>query len=126
MNIKGIDHIVLTTENIAECLDFYGRVLGLKIEEHGGRFSLHLGSQKVNIHQRPAEFLPAASYPLAGSLDLCFEAKGHIEDVRDALLTAGVTLERDIVTRHGARGEMKSLYLRDPDGNLVELGFYDA
>lgn len=124
MEIKSIDHIVLNTADIEKCLAFYEGVLGLRAERRDGRCALHFGSQKINIHTRPAEFLPAADYPLAGSLDLCFAAAGSAEEAFRALREKNAPLASDVVVRHGARGTMKSIYLRDPDGNLVELGFY--
>ncbi len=125
MDIRGLDHLVLTTEDLDRCLDFYGRVLGLTVEETGGRCAIRFGRQKINIHRRPAEFLPAADWPLAGSLDLCFAAAGDVRAALTALREKGAVIVQGPVPRHGANGEMQSLYLRDPDGNLVELGFYD-
>ncbi|MBQ7515975.1 MAG: VOC family protein [Schwartzia sp.] len=125
MDIRGLDHLVLTTENLSRCLDFYGGLLGLAVEESGGRYAIRIGRQKINIHQRPAEFLPAAGWPLAGSLDLCFAVTGDIEVTLAALREKGAVIIQGPVPRHGAAGDMQSLYLRDPDGNLVELGFYD-
>ena len=124
MEIRSIDHIVLTTANLEKCLAFYGGLLGFRAEQRDGRYALYFGAQKINIHTRPAEFLPAADYPLAGSLDLCFAAAGDAEEALRTLRGTGAPLVSDSVTRHGARGTMKSIYLRDPDGNLVELGFY--
>ena len=124
MEIRGLDHLVLTTENLSRCLDFYGRVLGLTVEETSGRYAIRFGRQKINIHRRPAEFLPAAGWPLAGSLDLCFAVAGDVRATMAALQEKGAVILRGPVPRHGANGEMQSLYLRDPDGNLVELGFY--
>lgn len=126
MELKGLDHLVITTKNLAACLGFYRDILGMEAVEKDGRWSLFFGGQKFNIHTRPAEFLPAAAYPLPGSLDLCLRVAGDIEAARAELLARGAVLVQDICTRHGARGEMQSLYLRDPDGNLVELGFYPA
>ena len=71
MRIDGFDHIVLTTSDLDACLAFYAGLLGMRAEERDGRYSLFFGNQKINLHRRPAEFLPAAAYPLAGSLDLC-------------------------------------------------------
>lgn len=126
MKLNGFDHIVLTTADLGACLAFYEGLLGMRAEEKDGRYSLFFGTQKFNIHTRPAEFLPAAAYPLAGSLDLCFAAEGDAEAVCAELRAKGAPLVSGVVPRHGARGEMKSIYLRDPDGNLVELGFYGA
>ena len=125
MRIDGFDHIVLTTADLDACLAFYEGLLGMRAEEKDGRYSLFFGTQKINLHTRPAEFLPAAAYPLAGSLDLCFMAEGDAEAAYAELASKGAPLVLDVVSRHGARGEMKSIYLRDPDGNLVELGFYE-
>ena len=122
--ITGFDHLVLTTENLDRCRKFYGGLLGLAIEEKDGRFAIRCGLQKINIHQRPAEFQPAAAWPLAGSLDLCFTAAGDVRVAEKALRAKGVDIVLGPILRHGAQGEMQSLYLRDPDGNLVELGFY--
>lgn len=125
MQIQSLDHIVLTTANLEKCLAFYEGLLGLRAEKRDGRHALRFGEQKINIHTKPAAFLPAAAYPLAGSLDLCFAVQGNAEETYAALRAKNAPLVSEIVTRHGARGAMKSVYLRDPDGNLVELGFYE-
>lgn len=126
MKISSIDHIVLTTSNLEACLKFYEEVLGLVVACRNGRYALHFGNSKINIHTRPAEFLPAARHPQAGSLDICLVADGPIEEIRQELLARGISLEQDVVERHGAMGKMKSLYLRDPDENLVEICSYTS
>lgn len=125
MKIQSIDHIVLTTASLEKCLAFYEGLLGFRADQTGGRYALYFGAQKINIHTRPAEFLPAADYPMAGSLDLCFAVEGEAEEALRELREKNAPLVSDIVIRNGARGTMKSIYLRDPDGNLVELGFYE-
>ena len=124
MYILGTDHFVITTKNVEACLRFYTETLGMKLKETDGRFSLWFGSQKINIHKRPAEFLPAAAHPLPGSLDLCFEIEDDIETVLSELKSKNASLVTDIVERNGAKGKMRSIYLRDPDGNLIELASY--
>ncbi len=124
MHISAIDHFVVTTKNLEACLRFYTETLGMKQKETDGRFSLWFGSQKMNIHTRPAEFLPAAAYPLPGSLDLCFEIEDDIEVALAELKGKNAPLVTDIVERNGAKGKMRSIYLRDPDGNLIELASY--
>ena len=121
---EQIDHIVLTTTALQRCLHFYRDILGLPVEEYEGRYSIRLGTSKINIHARAAEFEPAAFYPLSGSLDFCIRVDGDIHEVKKELIARGAVLERDIVQRHGTLGPIQSIYLRDPDGNLVELGFY--
>ena len=124
MKISGIDHLVLTTSKLEACLKFYKEVLGLEVACRNGRYALYFGSSKINIHTKPAEFLPAARHPQAGSLDICLVADEPIEEIRQELLAKGIPLEQDVVERHGARRKMKSIYLRDPDGSLVEICSY--
>lgn len=124
MKISQLDHFVLTTDSLPDCLYFYTEILGMAVIEQNGRYALHFGQQKINIHTRKAEFLPAAQYPQPGSLDLCFVVDTPLAEVRQELLKKGIALEQDIVERTGALGKMQSIYLRDPDGNLIELCHY--
>ena len=124
MYILGTDHFVITTKNLEACLRFYTETLGMESKETNERFSLRFGSRKINIHTRPAEFLPAAAHPLAGSLDLCFEIEDDIEVALAELKGKNAPLVTDIVERNGAKGKIRSIYLRDPDGNLIELASY--
>lgn len=125
MKIQGLDHFVLTTNDIDKCIHFYRDVLGMTLVEWNGRYALQYGKAKINIHQTPAEFLPAAKVPTVGALDLCFAVDTPIDIVKREVLAKGVTLESDMVPRTGALGPMTSIYMRDPDGNLVELCYYD-
>lgn len=124
--IKRLDHFVLTTARLDECLHFYADVLGMRVSHENGRYALFFGRQKINIHTRPAEFLPAAACPQSGALDLCFVVDGPIEEARRMLRARGIVPETEIVKRRGALGDMRSIYLRDPDGNLVELCSYET
>ena len=124
MNISHLDHLVLTTAHLEECLHFYRDLLGMELRHENGRYALFFGTSKINIHTRPAEFLPAAANPAAGTLDLCFAVDAPIEEIAQELRAKGIVPETDIVTRHGACGAMQSIYLRDPDGNLIELCSY--
>lgn len=117
-------YIVLTTGDLAACLHFYRDLLDMRVEERQGRYALFFGTTKINIHQRPAEFLPAARYPQRGSLDFCLVVDQDIEQVKQELLAKGASIELGPVARHGCRDAMQSIYLRDPDGNLVELCHY--
>lgn len=82
MRIAALDHIVLTTGDLAACLHFYRDLLDMRVEERQGRYALFFGTTKINIHQRPAEFLPAARYPQRGSLDFCLVVDQDIEQVK--------------------------------------------
>lgn len=124
MCIEDVDHIVITTSNLDACLHFYVDVLGMRLDRDGSRYAVRFGQHKFNIHTRPAEFLPAAQRPMPGSLDLCLTVKAPLEDVRREIEAAGWPIELGPVARHGACGPMQSIYLRDPDGNLVELCSY--
>jgi catechol 2,3-dioxygenase-like lactoylglutathione lyase family enzyme len=125
MTITQIDHFVLTTRSLADCLHFYVDILDLRHEECGGRHALFFGRQKINLHQRKGEYQPAASHPEYGCLDFCLTVEEDVNRIKTEIEAKGYPVEAGPVTRHGARGEMQSLYLRDPDGNLVELSHYE-
>ena len=123
MRYRNIDHLVITTRNLQDCLHFYIDVLGMEPDSNG-RYAVRFGTQKFNIHTRKAEFLPAAGNPAYGSLDLCLIVEDSLDQAVQELESKGWPIELGPVTRHGALGEMRSLYLRDPDGNLIELSSY--
>jgi catechol 2,3-dioxygenase-like lactoylglutathione lyase family enzyme len=123
--LRGFDHIVLTVANLEASREFYTRVLGMKaVLERNGRISLHFGTQKINLHGPAQEIQPRARIATVGSADVCFECEGRMNDIVASLREMGVPLELGPLTRNGARGEMESVYLRDPDGNLIELSVY--
>ena len=124
MRYRNIDHLVITTRNLQDCLHFYIDVLGMEPDFSNGRYAVRFGTQKFNIHTRKAEFLPAAGNPAYGSLDLCLIVEDSLDQAVQELESKGWPSELGPVTRHGALGEMRSLYLRDPDGNLIELSSY--
>ena len=125
MRVNRLDHVVLTVASIDATVDFYTRVLGMAAVTFGpGRTALRFGSSKINLHQAGHEFEPKARHPAPGSMDLCFIVDDPIEDVPGQLAAAGVTVEEGPVSRTGATGEIVSCYLRDPDGNLIELSNY--
>lgn len=124
IQIKALDHLVLTTQDFDRCIWFYRDVLGLELLCREGHYALRFGVQKINIHRRPAEFLPAAKNVTAGSLDFCLLTDTDLLKVKQHLDEYGVEIEEGIVERNGALGKMQSLYVRDPDGNLVEISKY--
>ncbi|MEG0751572.1 MAG: VOC family protein [Oscillospiraceae bacterium] len=122
--ISKVDHVVITTADIEACTSFY-RALGFRAENAGGRWELFSGDFKINVHVKDHELEPKAAHVQTGSADLCFEIDGSLELCRRTLIENGIEVELGIVTRHGVRGEMRSIYLRDPDGNLIELCSYE-
>lgn len=121
MSIRAVDHLVLTVADIDATVEFYER-LGMRREIFGeGRVALHFGDQKLNLHLAGAEIAPHAREPTPGSADLCFLIDGRLSDLEATLAEAGLPIELGPVDRTGAQGPIRSLYLRDPDGNLVEL-----
>ena len=128
--IDRIDHIVLTTRDTPACIRFYTEVLGMKLVRFptagGERLSFNFGAQKINLHEWGKEFEPRAHVAVPGSLDLCFIASVPLEQVRKNLKQAGVPIIEGPVARTGARGAMRSVYVRDPDLNLVEVSEYET
>lgn len=124
MKIKNIDHFVITTEDLQACLDFYVGILGMEHHETNGHHNLYFPGGKISIHTKKGEFLPAALNPTFGSQDFCLIVEDDLENVQQKLDGKGITSLTGIVERHGSQGAMKSLYVRDPDGNLVELSSY--
>ncbi len=126
--ITVLDHLVLTVADIETTARFYSEVLGMRVERFtpagGGeaRTALHFGNQKINLHQAGAEFLPRARKPTPGSADLCFLVATPLSELMAHLRACSVTIEEGPVARSGAQGPIESIYLRDPDGNLIELG----
>ena len=123
MQIKNLDHIVIVVSDVQEALKFYCDILGMRPAQKDGHISLNFGSQKINLHRFEGEFLPAAKHPTKGSADM-FLVKDDIEGVRLELLSKGIEPEFGVARRNGALGAMKSLYIYDFDGNLIELSSY--
>lgn len=123
MNILGFDHLVLTVQDVAATTAFYTTVLGMTSIVDGTRHELHFGEQKINLHSRPGEFQPAAARPTPGSADICLRAKGSMQAIV-AHVSRHVPVELGPVPRTGACGPMVSIYIRDPDQNLVEICVY--
>lgn len=125
--INHLDHLVLTTANEDACVDFYTRVLGMKLESFIGgtqpveRKAFKFGNQKINLHIKGKEFEPKADIPTPGSLDLCFIADRPLEQVISKLAEMDWPIVEGPVIRTGATAKIKSVYVRDPDKNLIEI-----
>ncbi|MCP1616924.1 catechol 2,3-dioxygenase-like lactoylglutathione lyase family enzyme [Pseudomonas sp. SLBN-26] len=125
--LERIDHLVLTVADIPRTVDFYQRVLGMRHEVFGeGRSALAFGQQKLNLHQAGREFEPKAAHPLPGAIDLCLVTTLPLERLLAHLAAEGVAVEEGPVRRTGALGPIESVYVRDPDDNLIEIGRYLA
>lgn len=120
--IRHLDHLVLTTTDEKACIDFYVGLLGMTLETFGeGRKAFSFGHQKINIHIKGAEFEPKAHLPVPGALDLCFIADRPLDNVISVLQCKGANIIEGPVSRTGAIGPIRSIYLRDPDLNLIEI-----
>jgi catechol 2,3-dioxygenase-like lactoylglutathione lyase family enzyme len=125
MRLARIDHVVLTVADLAATIAFYERVLGMRHVVSGDRHALHFGDCKLNLHPEVNDYPPLkAAVPTLGSEDICLVADGPIEDVVAHLRGEGVEIEVGPVARDGALGTMTSVYVRDPDANLVEISVY--
>ena len=124
--IEALDHLVLTVGDVPQTVAFYTRVFGMEaIEFHptdgSARWALSFGAQKINLHQAGAEFEPKARVATPGSADLCFLSTTPVAAWAAHLSNCGVEVEVGPVARTGATGAIVSIYLRDPDGNLIEM-----
>jgi len=127
--IDHIDHIVLTTRDLQGCLHFYCDVLGMKQERFKTpteeRLALKFGSQKINVQEWGKEFTPRAHVAAPGTLDLCFIASIALREVIERLKKNNIPLLEGPVKKTGAQGPIMSVYVRDPDLNLVEISEYN-
>jgi catechol 2,3-dioxygenase-like lactoylglutathione lyase family enzyme len=125
--IDHLDHLVLTTSRPAACIDFYIRVMGMQLESFIGgtppveRKAFKFGHQKINLHVQGAEFEPTAHLPVPGSQDLCFIASIALEQVIERLRACDWPIVEGPVMRTGATQKIRSVYVRDPDLNLIEI-----
>lgn len=126
--IDHVDHIVLTTRDKDACIRFYSGVLGMKLEKFRTpteeRLALKFGAQKINLHEWGKEFTPRAHVAVPGSLDLCFISSVPLKEVVDRLNQAKIKIIEGPVAKTGAKGAIRSVYVRDPDLNLVEISVY--
>ena len=125
MHVDRIDHFVLTVASIEKTCAFYEKALGMKVQTFGeGRRALVFGEQKINLHEAGREFEPKAETPTKGSGDFCLITSIPLTDVLEYLQNCGVEIEDGPVSRTGAVGPIISIYLRDPDQNLIEISNY--
>ncbi len=123
VSVNSLDHLVLTVSNVETTISFYRDVLGMEPEKFtpddgSTRWALLFGEQKINLHQAGHEFEPKAQRAMAGSADLCFLSTSPLADWLDHL---GNLVIEGPIKRTGATGVIMSIYLRDPDGNLIEI-----
>jgi catechol 2,3-dioxygenase-like lactoylglutathione lyase family enzyme len=124
--LAALDHLVLTVADIPATIAFYETVLGMRAEQFTlasgpARWALSFGRQKINLHEAGREFEPKAARPVPGSADLCFLTDTPLDAWQAHLVAQGVDVEEGPVRRTGATGPILSLYIRDPDQNLIEI-----
>ena len=128
MKLEKIDHVVITVKDLNKTIDFYTNILGMKLEKNLTsldnnqiRYAVSFGSQKINIHEEKKPFKPNALNPSSGSMDICFISKNKINDWVYHLLKKGINIEIGPEKKTGALGPILSIYIRDPDFNLIEI-----
>ncbi|NOZ51559.1 MAG: VOC family protein [Gammaproteobacteria bacterium] len=126
MQLTHIDHLVLTVADIEATCRFYTAVLGMKLIEYGNnRKALAFGVQKINLHAMADNIQPAAQHPTPGSTDLCVISTCPATEIIAQLKKRNITIVAGPITRHGAQGMMQSVYINDPDNNLIEIAHYN-
>ena len=128
MKLEKIDHVVITVKDVKKTIDFYTNILGMKLEKFSSsldnnqiRFAVSFGSQKINIHEEIKPIKPNALNPSSGSMDICFISKNKINDWVHHLVKKGINIEIGPERKTGALGPILSIYVRDPDFNLIEI-----
>jgi catechol 2,3-dioxygenase-like lactoylglutathione lyase family enzyme len=122
VKVESLDHLVLTVRDLAATCRFYEQALGMTVVTFGeGRTALRFGDQKFNLHPVENAIALKAAHPTPGSADLCLLSREPVRDWIAHFRALGVPVEGGPVTRTGARGPIESIYVRDPDGNLVEI-----
>lgn len=122
LTLVSLDHLVLTVRDVERTVRFYVGVLGMTVQTfRGNRVALAFGQQKINLHEAGKEFEPKAEVPTPGSADLCFLTETPILEVVRSLQAQGIPLVDGPVIKTGARGPILSVYIRDPDQNLIEI-----
>ena len=122
MTLEKLDHLVLPVSDIDAIATFYTTYLGMEKRLFGDdRVALHFGDQKINLHPAGWDYEPKARVSIAGSADLCFIVSERVESIQTKLVQLGVDIIEGPVKRTGAIGRLRSIYIRDPDGNLIEL-----
>lgn len=125
-HVTSLDHLVLTVADVEVSIGFYVGILGMAADrftpaDGSTRWALNFGAQKINLHASGAEFEPKAGAVMPGSADLCFLSDSPLEEWQAHLAAKGVEVEEGPVERTGATGPIRSIYVRDPDGNLLEI-----
>ncbi|MGH7660943.1 MAG: VOC family protein [Vulcanimicrobiaceae bacterium] len=123
MTIDSLDHFVITVRDADATIAFYRDVLGMQPERFAGgnRLALKFGKQKINVHVAGREFEPKADVALPGTADVCFLTSVPLDDVVAALRARNVAIIEGPVDKTGAQGKLRSVYVRDPDRNLIEI-----
>tara|TARA_B100000963_G_C22203961_1_gene484406 strand:+ start:48 stop:440 length:393 start_codon:yes stop_codon:yes gene_type:complete len=123
----NIDHVVITVSDINKSIDFYSNILGMQLQEflsstdNVKRKSLKFGKQKINLHEASKPFKPHANNPIPGTMDICFLSETNIDDWIKIFNKFNVKIEDGPVQKTGANGPIRSIYVRDPDKNLIEI-----
>jgi catechol 2,3-dioxygenase-like lactoylglutathione lyase family enzyme len=128
VKLEKIDHVVITVKDLKKTIDFYTNILGMKLEKFSSslddnqfRYAVSFGSQKINIHEEIKPIKPNALNPSSGSMDICFISKNKINDWVHHLVKKGINIETGPERKTGALGPILSIYIRDPDFNLIEI-----
>src|ERR1700753_2480974 len=133
VTVNALDHLVINVADVARSTEWYRKILGMEVrvftpgQGKTKRTSLRFGNQKINVRPRDADKVEwfTADHETAGSDDLCFLTSAGPDEVVAHLKSCGVAIEQGPVAKQGARGTLRSVYCRDPDGSLIEISSYE-
>lgn len=124
MNIREIDHITLTVSDIAKSERFYHEVFDMPILEDAPLAGVRAGKQRIYFVEKEQQPPFAPANPSIGSIAFSIVAKNPMDEIINHLKSYFIDIVDEPQVREGTHGKVKSLLIKDPDGNIIEIANY--